>query len=150
MNLGAYLEPIPFREGTYRQNGFEFRLEPGPEDERWTVHNHLYGAAPTYDFGLDYALSDFWPRCEWLQTSPDSGFVRTTVCQRFTPESILTLRGAVFKTLALEGASQHVLKTEEEYKTAMAEVFGLEVDTSKLWPRVWARHLDWVRSQEAI
>lgn len=61
----GFLEPIPFRAGTYRQNGFEFRLEPDPQDGRWTVHNHAYGAAPTYDFGLEpYALSDFWPRCK--------------------------------------------------------------------------------------
>ena len=146
----GFLEPIPLRAGTYTQNGLAFRLEPGP-DERWTVHNHPHGGAATYDFGLEpYALWDFQERCGWLQTSPESGFVRTTVCQRFTPEGIVTLRGAVLKTIGPRGVSQQVLEGETEYRQVLREIFGLQVDTTRLWPWVWARHLDWVGSQETV
>lgn len=144
----GFLRPIPLREGTYMQDGFEFRLERGPEDGRWTVHNHEHGAAQTYDFGLQpHRLEDFTPRCDWLQTSPESGFVQKTVCQRLTPDGIITLREAVFKRVARNGVQQRVIETEAEYRRVLREAFGLELDVSELWPKVHQRHQDWVAAR---
>jgi N-hydroxyarylamine O-acetyltransferase len=144
----GFLEPIPFAEGSYSQYGFEFRLERGPEPGRWTVHSHPHSAAPTYDFGLEtYQLGHFQSRCNWLQTSPDSGFVRTTVCQRFVGESILTLRGATLSTVTPDGKQQQTIETEAEYAQVLRDGFGLGVDASLLWPKVWQRHLEWLATE---
>lgn len=144
----GFWEPIPLREGRYLQNNFQFRLEYSPDD-RWTVHNHPQGAAPTYDFSLrPHKLEDFQARCEWLQTSPHSGFVQKTVCQRMLPDGIVTLRGAVLKTVWVDKAEQRLVESEAEYAQVLEEVFGLEVDTARLWPKVWQSHLEW-QAQEA-
>lgn len=141
----GFLRPIPLKEGTYVQDGFAFRLERGPEDGRWTMHNHEHGAAQTYDFSLEpHKLADFSGRCEWLQTSPESGFVGKTVCQRPVPGGVITLREAVFKRVARDGVSQRVIETEAEYDRVLREEFGLEIDVSELWPKVHRRHLEWM------
>jgi N-hydroxyarylamine O-acetyltransferase len=154
----GFLEPIPLAEGSYNQGGFGFRLERslkperferGPEPERWILHSHPHSAAPTYDFGLEaYPLDHFQLRCHWLQTSPESGFVRTTVCQRFVGESILTLRGAILTTVTAHSKQQQTIQTEAQYNQVLRERFGLEVDTSLLWPKVWQRHQEWVESEQ--
>jgi N-hydroxyarylamine O-acetyltransferase len=144
----GFLQPIPFRAGSHDQNGFVFRLE-GPHEGRWTLHNHAHGAAPTFDFSpLPHRLSDFRTRCQWLQTSPDSGFVQTTVCQRFIPGGIITLRGAILTTVRATGVQKQTLESEAEYARVLHQGFGLEVDSSALWPRVWQRHLEWLATKQ--
>ncbi|MBF6593471.1 MAG: arylamine N-acetyltransferase [Thermaceae bacterium] len=141
----GFLRPIPLREGSYIQDGLEFRLERGSEAGRWIMHNHQHGAAQTYDFSRRaHTLEDFVSRCAWLQTSPQSGFVQKTVCQRFVPGGIITLREAVFKRVTKDGVSQRIIETEAEYRRVLSEDFGLELDTSELWPKVHRRHQEWV------
>ncbi len=115
------------------------------ENERWIFHNHPEGGAKTFDFTtVAHQLSDFTKRCHYLQTSPDSGFVQTTVCQGFTKEGLISLRGAVLKTINPAGIERRVIDSEKEYRTVLHEVFGLEIDTHELFTKVCQRHLDWL------
>src|SRR5262249_28741334 len=87
------LDPLPLVEGPHRSGGFEFRLERS--GERWILHNHEHGGAPSFDFTLRPApIESFRAKCHELQTSPTSGFVQKTVCQRYDGDVIWTLRGA--------------------------------------------------------
>lgn len=73
---------LPLQEGLYQHDFLTMYLSK--DSERWVFHNHQYGGAKRFDFTLQpYQLSDFARQCNALQTSPDSGFVRTTVCQHF-------------------------------------------------------------------
>jgi N-hydroxyarylamine O-acetyltransferase len=139
------LEPLPLQESTYRQGFLEFCLSQ--ENERWTFHNHPEGGAKTFDFTLvPCTLSDFAAQCHWLQSSPDSGFVHTTVCQRFIPGGIASLRGAVLKTLTSDGLERRVIDSATDYESTLQELFGLELpDVNMLYTKVWQRHLEWIQ-----
>jgi N-hydroxyarylamine O-acetyltransferase len=140
------LEPLPLREGEYQQEFLTFQLSK--ENERWVFHNHPQGGAKSFDFTLaPHEFSDFVNQCHRQQTSPSSGFVQSTVCQMFTEEGIVTMRGAVLKTVARESVTRSVVDSEKEYHQVLRNVFGLELpNVSELYTKVWQRHLDWIAS----
>lgn len=138
----GFLEPLELKEGEQRQGFLTYHLER-LDDGWWRYHqNH---AGPNYDFTLTgRELNDFSEKCHYLQTSPHSGFVRVTVCQRFKPEAVLSLRGAVLETLDAEGSRERVVNSFDEYRYLMTEGFGLTLpDLEPLWERVWQGHLKW-------
>jgi N-hydroxyarylamine O-acetyltransferase len=141
------LEPIPLAPGEYHQGFLRFGLERS--GARWVFHNHPHGGAASFDFTLaPHRLSDFAAKCRELQTSPASGFVQKTVCQRIFPDRIVTLRGAVLRIVSAAGVSQRVVADAGEYDAILREQFDLAIPESRdLWPRVWSRHLDWQASQ---
>lgn len=145
----GFLEPLPLEEGEYRQDFLTFRL--AKEGEWWVMHNHPYGGAKRYDFKLEpHALPQFAAKCHELQTSPTSGFVRTTVAQRLTPQNIFVLRGATLKIISQEGVDTRTIETEAEYGQILAEYFGLDLaDIPALWPRIWQAHLEWLKQLQA-
>lgn len=138
------LEPIPLTEGRYQQDWREFGLRR--DGDRWWFQNQPYGG-PGFDFTLDpYQLADFAEQSDYLQTSPESGFVRTTVCHRYTPEGIVTLRGATLRRVTAEGQRDEVIRDATTYTRTLADVFDLQLeDTDALWEKVWARHQVWAQ-----
>ncbi len=146
----GFLEPLPLQPGTYRQKFLEFRLTQ--EGEWWTLHNHPQGGATGFDFTLEpRELGDFAARCHEQQTSPSSGFVQTTICQRFTEDGIVTLRGAVQRTITESGALERIIETEAGYAECLAREFGLELGgLGSLWNRVWERHLAWLNRSRLV
>jgi N-hydroxyarylamine O-acetyltransferase len=140
------LEPIPLVAGTHRQGFLEFGL--ARSGERWVFGNHPHGAAPSFDFTLEpRRLSDFAAKCHELQTSPASGFVQKTVCQRFFADRIVTLRGAVLRTVSAAGASERIVADAGEYDAILRGHFDLVIPEARsLWSRVWSRHLEWAAS----
>ncbi len=139
------LEPLPLVPGPYRVGRFEFRLtESGG---RWVLHNHPFGGAPEFDFTLEpRSLPDFASKCTELQTSPESGFVKTTVCQRYDGDALVSLRGAVLRTVTEAGQVERDLTGRTEYQTVLEQRFGIQLPAAKLdalWQRVWSRHLAW-------
>jgi N-hydroxyarylamine O-acetyltransferase len=142
----GFLEPLPLAEGTYQQGFLNFGLKQ--KDGRWWFTNHLYGGAG-YDFDLQpYQLSDFDGQSTRLQTSPESGFVKTTVCMRFTPEGGMTiLRGAVLRKIDVTGAHDQTVESEADYTQVLNDEFDLRLpDADALWEKVWARHQAWVKA----
>ena len=141
------LEPLPLEPGTYRQGFFDFALTQ--TGEAWYFRNHPHGAAPGFRFGLEpHRLTNFAEACGTLQTSPESGFVRVTVCQRLTETGVVTLRGAIFREVTAAGVEEHVLGSAEDFGRVLMERFGLELpEAPDLWPRVWASHQAWAVAQ---
>lgn len=140
------IEPLPLVQGTYQQRFLEFRLEH--RGERWLFHNHEYGGARCFDFDLvEREIAGFAMRCTQLQTAPSSGFVQKTVVQRFTDDGLVTLRGAVLRTVTATGISDHVITSAPEFDHTLRAVFDLQIpEAEQLWERVWQRHLVWVQS----
>ena len=140
----AFLEPLPLEAGDHAQGFLTYRLSE--EGGRWSFENHTYGG-PGFEFTLEpHALLDFAAKCHELQTSPDSGFVRVTVCHRITPESILSLRGAVLSTVTRDGLHTHTIESAQEYDRTLRERFDLDLaNVAPLWDTVWERHLAWVQ-----
>jgi N-hydroxyarylamine O-acetyltransferase len=150
----GFLEPLPLREGEYVQDGFTFRIDRRATvtGERWMMHNHAQGGAPHFDFSLQpRTMAQFAEQCEWLQTSPESSFVKTTICQKSTLGGFITLRSATLITLTSHQETKRVLETQHEYETVLRDEFGLEIpDVGTLWAKVWARHLEWVAANSTV
>ena len=145
----GFLTPLPLEPGTYTQSFLHYRVSrDGP---RWRVDNHPYGGADGFDFTLTArTLDDFAVQCRELQTSPDSSFVKTTVCERFTREGLVMLRGATLREVTGAGVTSRVLEDASQFATTLRDRFGLEIPAAAdLWPRVWSRHLGWQAEQAA-
>lgn len=138
------LEPIPIEPGSYRQGLFTFVLRH--VDDRW-YFEYADGGGLGFDFTLvPQRLADFETRCHYLQTSPDSGFVKSTVCQRHGPAEFRTLRGAVFRRLTVAEAEERVVQSLDEYGDLLEREFDLTIPSlDRLWPKVAARHLEWLQ-----
>ena len=138
----GFLAPLPLEPGSYSQSFLRYRVSrDGP---RWRVDNHAFGGADGFDFTLTRrTLDDFAVQCRELQTSPESGFVKTTVCERFTREGLIMLRGATLKEVTAAGARERVLESAGEYEATLRDRFGLDLPAAaaELWPKAWASHL---------
>lgn len=139
----GFAEPLPLVAGEYRQGFLRFRLERA--GARWVVHNHQHGSADGYDFTLEpTSLAALADRCYELQTSPESGFVQKTVCQRHTADGIVTLRGAVRRSVTAEGVADRTLRSQPEFDQELRATFGIHLpDAGPLWELVHARHQAW-------
>jgi N-hydroxyarylamine O-acetyltransferase len=138
----GFLAPLPLEPGTYSQSFLRYRVSrDGP---RWRVDNHAFGGADGFDFTLTRrTLDDFAVQCRELQTSPESGFVKTTVCERFTRDGLIMLRGATLKEVTAAGAKERVLESEDEYAATLRDRFGLDLPAAvrDLWAKAWSSHV---------
>jgi len=145
----GFLTPLPLEPGTYSQGFLQYRVaRDGP---RWTVHSHEFGGAEGFDFTLTArTLDQFGMQCRELQTSPESSFVRATVCERFVSNGIIMLRGAVLREVRAGNVTAHIVQDAAEYDRVLRERFDLAIPgITALWPNVWARHLQWQAEQSA-
>ncbi|HEY2752648.1 arylamine N-acetyltransferase family protein [Phenylobacterium sp.] len=143
-------DPIPLRRSAINIGGYAFRLEA--LDERWwRFHNHEFGGARSFDFVVEPADPDLLAgRCEWLQQDPTSPFVLNLIVQRFRADTILQLRGRVFRTVTPRGVETRLLRSADELVAVLASDFGLDVpEAAGLWPRVVARHEEVLAAAEA-
>lgn len=134
-------EPIPLREGRYRQVWRTVRLER-LEGDWWRFHNHGLAFAGSFDFRRQPADWDLLARqCQWLQTDPHSRFVQNLVCLRHRPDGVTALVGRVLKTVDAEGSRDHILETPEAHAEALVTQFGIKLpDAAGLWPKIARRH----------
>lgn len=157
----AFLEPLPLVEGEHVQGAFTYRLQQTPPpapplqggeriSARWIFHNHEHGGAG-FDFTLaPHEIGNFAARCHWLQTSPESSFVRVAVCHRLRPDGMISLRGAVLQEVSAGSVVERVIETEDEYRRVLRGDFDLDLgdDVRRLWPKVWQSHLAWMAAQQ--
>jgi N-hydroxyarylamine O-acetyltransferase len=136
-------EPIPLREGRYRQGWRELGLER-LADGWWRFHNHDRAFATSFDFRrepADWAL--LAQKCHWLQTDPDSRFVQNAICLRHEPDGVVALVGRVLKRVTANGAEDQYLSSAETYAQALAEQFGIRLPQAvELWPQIQRRHVE--------
>jgi N-hydroxyarylamine O-acetyltransferase len=145
----GFLTPLPLEAGTYTQGFLDYRVSrDGP---RWRVDSHAYGGADGFDFTLTpRTLDAFATQCRELQTAPDSSFVKTTVCERFTTRGLVMLRGATLREVTAAGVTSRVLQDADQFATTLRDRFGLDLPAAvDLWPRVWGMHLAWQEEQDA-
>ena len=143
----GFFEPLPLEPGRYRQHALEFGVSR--DGDWWRVHNHEHGGADSYDFTLEpRSIESFADKCHELQTAPDSGFVRSTVCGRYERDGLVVLRGAVLREIRAGGLAVRVIEDADDYLRVLAERFGLAPDgIETLWPTVQARHHAWMAAQ---
>lgn len=133
-------DPIPLREGTYRQGHLSFRLER-VDDRYWRFHNHELGYPNKIDFRNEPAqLQILVDHSRHLQTSSESIFVQNLVCQIMQPDSVTCLTGRVLRHKLPTGITKSVV-SPDEFEPTIASVFGIrDAELATLWPKVEARH----------
>ncbi|MBX3576945.1 MAG: arylamine N-acetyltransferase [Rhizobiaceae bacterium] len=134
-------EPIPVTAGSYRQGELEFRLVD-TADGYWRLCNHAFGYPPSFDFRAEPANeAALATRCEWLQTSPESGFVQSLVVQKMEENAVVCLTGRVLRRKTAGGQTKRLLNGPAELADVLDAAFGIRgVDVERLWPKVVARH----------
>jgi N-hydroxyarylamine O-acetyltransferase len=136
------IHALPLRVGRYQAGFLEYSMErDGPA---WIMRNPETSNTAGFRFADEPRdLTYFSDRCTALQTDPESGFVRVTVCQRITRSALYTLRGAVLSVLTAHGSTRTTLETANEYRDTLRDTFNLELPQAEtLWHTVWARHLE--------
>ena len=116
----GFIAPLPLQPGTYTQSFLRYRVSrDGP---RWRVDNHAYGGVDGFDFTLTARTLDDFAAVPELQTSPESGFVKTTVCERFTREGLAMLRGATLREVTAAGVMERVLQDADDFAATLETV----------------------------
>jgi N-hydroxyarylamine O-acetyltransferase len=81
-----------------------------------------------YQFTLtSRRLEDFAARCEFQQTSPDSHFTRQRVCTLPTEDGRITLSNLKFIRTRYGVREERMLRDEEEWRTALATDFAVQL-----------------------
>ncbi|WP_330297870.1 arylamine N-acetyltransferase family protein [Streptomyces sp. NBC_00503] len=149
---GPY-EPLPLREGPYRQGGFGYSLER-LDSVGWTYRNPGSSAAVVDFLSAPAKTADFEAEHLRLSTSEDSGFVRAFAALRRDADGIDVLRGRVLSRIdPVEGTTERVLEGPEEFYAVLEGVFGRELDDltpadrAALWTRVDAAHEAWLETR---
>ena len=110
-----YLVDVGFGDGS---------LDPVPmEAVADGVMRHRDGMSVT--FHRPRALEDFQPMCDHLQTSPESGFVRTRVCTLALPDGRIRLRELVLSERHGERTQERELAGDGEWHAVLRERFGV-------------------------
>jgi N-hydroxyarylamine O-acetyltransferase len=142
------VEPYPLVEGSFAQEGFDFRIEL-QSGKRWRMHNHRFGAAPGFSAGVpdEPAMAN---RCQWLQTSPDSPFVQHSTVFRRMNSGYVSLIDLTLRTVMPEGVTRVEITTVDEYLTALKTHFALDLpEIAVLWPAMRTRHETYMRESAA-
>ncbi|MEV7036852.1 arylamine N-acetyltransferase [Amycolatopsis sp. NPDC051061] len=137
-------EPLPLREGTYRQGPHTYRLRPSEvAPGGWRFDHDPSGSFVGFDFAPGPAeMADFAEKHAWLSAAPESGFVRVCVLQRRDAAGVDTLRA---RTLNRHGTKEFI-ESPTDWWTAAADVFGVTPDLftaeerERLWRQVVAQH----------
>ncbi len=143
----GFLEPLPLVSDRYAQANFLKPFELRQAADRWELVSDGVGGGG-FDFTLEPAvMTQFAAQCHHLQTSPESGFVRITVCHRFRPDALFSLRGAVLQKTHAGGSTTITLDNVVDYRRTLEDVFGLQLpEVERLWERVWTAHQNWIQT----
>ena len=138
---GSLAEPIRLEEGSHHHSPFTVGLRQ-LDNGNWQFWESLGEGEFSFDFedvtGDESALSH---RCHYLQTSPESDFVKNLVSQMRRPDCHITLRGRVFSRTTAQGTEKRVLDSPGELVATISSEFGLDVpQVAGLWQRICERH----------
>jgi N-hydroxyarylamine O-acetyltransferase len=154
VGLGDALhDPLPLREGTYRQGPFTYKLRPSEiAPGGWRFEHDARGTFQGMDFDPAPAeMSDFAERHAFLWWSPESGFLRAFAAQRRDATGVDIVRALTLSRVAAEPGPRTVLESPAHWFAALADIFGLTLDDlssddrDRLWRKVVAQHEAFVR-----
>jgi arylamine N-acetyltransferase len=153
VGLGDALhDPLPLRPGTYRQGPFTYRLDHSTlEPGGWRFDHDPRGTFAGMDFSMAPAtLADFEERHHYLQTSPESPYLRACAVIRRDATGVDNLTGCVLRRTDGSGKTERELSTAGEWFGVLSDTFGLPLadldpaDRSALWTRIRAAHEVWL------
>lgn len=131
----SFREPLRLEESKEQsQHGVAYRLNNS--GGQWTMQRRL----PNHDWEQQYRftlqphrLVEFDGMCHYHQTSPASHFTQQRICSRATPEGRVTLSDMRLIITDNGQRQETVLQNQEEYRHALQEHFGIDLDISKAY-----------------
>lgn len=72
-------------------------------------------------------LSDFAPRCQFQQTSPESHFTRQRICTLPTGDGRITLSDLRLIRTVGDRREERILASEDEWRSTLADLFGVQL-----------------------
>lgn len=135
---GKQAGPLPLAEGERNDPPFTVSLRR-TGDVLWRFEEcDRDGAAFNFDFSESPADdADLAARCHWLQSDPESPFVRTLTVQMRGPDEHLALRGRTLTTTRVDGVEVRDLD-QAEWTALLRNRAGLDVDHLALWAKTGA------------
>lgn len=111
-------------------DGHSYRLRFTPGERTWLLQQRgETDWVSQYRFTLQpHPISDFVERCQYQQTSPESHFTQRRICTLALPTGRVTLSDLKLITTLDGHRQERVLESEEEYRAALAERFGITID----------------------
>ncbi|MGW4652155.1 arylamine N-acetyltransferase [Kitasatospora sp. NPDC004289] len=156
VGLGDALhEPLPLREGTYRQAPLALGLAPSAaEPGGWRLAHDPLGSFTGMDFRPGPAVTaDFLEQHERLSTSPESPFVQVSTVLRREAEALDALRGCVRVRTGADGVRTVTeVADRQAWFALLTGPFGLvldgpegldEAERDRLWAKVHGGHTAW-------
>lgn len=130
----SFREPLRLDvRGPQDQNGESYRIVDADERHLIVERRESELWKPQYRFTLDpYPLDAFDEMCRYHQTSPESPFTRKRVCTRATPGGRITVTGMRLIVTDRGERQERELGSHEEWKTALREHFGVELENTTL------------------
>ena len=125
----AFIEPLPLRDGFERDERGK-RVGLVRRGDTWHYRERTGGGEWHDQFVITtepHPLTDFEPRNEWQQTSPESHFTRQRVASRLTPTGRVTVSGQRLVTTTHGRRKERELADEAAVVAALAEHIGLVV-----------------------
>lgn len=106
------------------------RYQLAPEREGTIVVQRSEGGKPyqpLYRFKrMAHQFEEFFPMCQYHQTSPDSPFTQRRLISRLTAEGRVTLTGQVLKTTEGGSTLEQAVGSEADFERWLQEYFGLD------------------------
>ena len=134
---GSMIAPIALKSAEYEQAPFRLGLRR-TDDGHWQFWEDIGNGEFSFDFRAEAAdESALAEKCEYLQTSPDSGFVQRLVAQIRMPDAHKSLRGKLLTHASTTGLISRVLESPQELVAVLRDTFSLDIpDVAQLWPRI--------------
>ncbi|MEJ2385662.1 MAG: arylamine N-acetyltransferase [Xanthomonadales bacterium] len=147
---GSLVEPLELTEARHRQAPFHLGLRR-LDDGYWQFHEDAGDGEFTYDFEAAPGDEDAMARrCDYLQSDPSSGFVKSLVAQIRLPDAHRTLRGRVLSEIGPRGSEERLIDSADELAETLSRQFYLDVpEVRDLWPRILERHDEHLKEQRA-
>lgn len=139
----GFLDPLPFREGSYEIGPFTYTLAR-EDGGSWWMGQHEWGSFNGFRMAeRESPLSAFDPHHERLATDPGSSFVQTLVVQSPRVDRIVTLRARTLSSVGPAVDSKRVVADRDELAAVLRDVFGITIAgerLQRLWERAAAQH----------
>jgi N-hydroxyarylamine O-acetyltransferase len=123
----SFIEPLLFEPGREDvQRGSSYRIVS--DEERFVLEKGAPGDPwkPQYRFALTpYQYSDYLPRCEYQQTSPESHFTQNRICSLLTPNGRISVSDTRFIVSENGARRERAVNDEKDYAELLRERFGI-------------------------
>lgn len=143
----ALHEPMPLREGEYRQGPFTYRLERSSVvDGGWHFVHAPDASFVGMDFGpVVHGPADFHEFHRIRSTSPESSFTKVLVVSRRYADAVRIIRGVHLVEHDAGGRTSRRLVDQGEWVAELTALLDLrDIDLDALWDKANSDYEAWV------